>query len=994
MICLLTAAATRSQDTELKQLKKYTQEDGLSSYNVRKIIQDKYGFIWAATQDGLNRFDGRNFIIYKKNASPGRNLLGVDIRDIVEDTVNNLLWVLPGEGGLNAIDILSGKVVRSIIPKQTGAEDWNIRMSLIRDRLWIGSFSGLKQFDVITNQFTSFGNEPLPDDANVADYEIREIFTDHFSNIWVCYGGYGIVIYNGSDLSIKKQILLHDLDYSGDYGAIRFFGHALIDNTTILLGTTIGLKQISYDKNYNIRINNSPCTSVKDLNNLPIGSVNKTKTGELLIPALNGLFKFNYSLNKHIVIKEPLSNSENPWLNSVLFTFEDKNLDLWVGCQQGLGFIKKNPSPFTKFYYDAATDIKLHHVFSLGVLNDKTILAGLRAGLVAIDTNNNFRQINSENLFHHIYTDKNGRVHAFHSKGMLIYDDYKLYPITKFYKEFQPYAGFGVNSHIEYNDSIVILGTENNLGILVWDFKNRTVKNISTTSLPVSLAADIVNVVFKDKANNVWVLSDKVITILSENLTKATTLNLIDSITKQPYNIYFDICEAGNYYWITAYGTGVIQLDSKFDLVRIITTKDGLSNDGVYKIFNINDKELIITSNKGITLYNIQRNAFSRFYEADGLHSNEFEENSGAINNNIFYAGGVRGFSSIDPRNFSANATLPVLFLSNLKVESSSGLYDTSILFIKSINIPNNVLQTTIDLSALNYRNPERTTFAYKIDEIDNKWVNIGNQNFIQLIGLSPGSYHLQVQAFNEDGVPSEIKELTLVFQPKWYQTWWFKVLVAFLMAAIFYSLYRFRINHLKKEEKIRNQVAGDLHDELGSTLNSVKIFTSLALMEKDNKSHLENIKEATQYAIASVKDIIWVLDDKRDTLDHLLSRINQFAKPLCEAAGISYKQLADENLENYKLGKEEKRNLYMIIKESINNSIKYSDCRLIELLMKNKGGKLNISISDNGKGFDRNEISSGYGLKNILRRSAEIGYHAEINSSPGNGTLIYLEKT
>jgi len=989
---LLIAATIRGQDTELKQLKKYTQEDGLSSYNVRKIIQDKYGFIWAATQDGLNRFDGRNFIIYKKNAPPGRNLLGVDIRDIVEDTVNNLLWVLPGEGGLDAIDILSGKVVRSITPKQSGTEDWNIRMSLIGNRLWIGSFSGLKQFDIKTNQFTSFSHDPLPDNATRADYEIREIFADHLSNIWVCYGGYGIVIFNASNLSIKKQILLRDLDYSGDYGAIRFSGHALIYNNTILLGTTIGLKQISYDKNYNISINNAPCKSVKELNNLPIGSVNKTKTGELLISALNGLFKFNYLLNKYTVIKEPLSNAENPWLNSVLFTFEDKNSDLWVGCQQGLGFIKKDPSPFTKYYYDASTDIKLHHVFSLGVLNDKTILAGLRSGLVAIDTNNNFRQINSEKLFHHIYTDKNGRVHAFHSTGMLIYDNYKLYPVTKYYKEFQPYAGFGVNSHIEYNDSIVILGTENNLGILVWDFKNGAVRNISSTSQSVSLAADIVNVVFKDKANNVWVLSDKIITILSENLTKATTLNLVDSITKQPYNIYFDICEAGSYYWITAYGTGVMQLDSKFNLVRIITTKEGLSNDGVYKIFNIKDTALIITSNKGITLYNIKTNVFSRFYEADGLHSNEFEENSGTSYYNIFYAGGVRGFSSINPRNFAANSTSPVLFLSNLKVESSSGLYDTSILFIKSINIPNNVLQTTIDLSALNYRNPERTTFAYKIDEINNQWVNLGNQNFIQLIGLSPGTYHLQVQAFNEDGVASEIKKLTLIFLPKWYQTWWFKVLVALAVASSFFGLYRFRINHLKKEEKIRIQVASDLHDELGSTLNSVKIFTNLALMEKENKSHLEKIKESTQSAIAGVKDIIWVLDDKRDTLDHLLTRINQFARPICEAAGISYKQQSGGN-ENYKLGKEEKRNLYMIIKESINNSIKYSDCTLIELLIKNNGGKLNISISDNGKGFVKDKIESGYGLRNIIHRSKEIGYHAEINSTPGNGTLIYLEK-
>jgi signal transduction histidine kinase len=174
--------------------------------------------------------------------------------------------------------------------------------------------------------------------------------------------------------------------------------------------------------------------------------------------------------------------------------------------------------------------------------------------------------------------------------------------------------------------------------------------------------------------------------------------------------------------------------------------------------------------------------------------------------------------------------------------------------------------------------------------------------------------------------------------------------------------------------------VAGDLHDELGSTLNSVKIFANLALLEKDNTTHLEKIKESTQSAISGVKDIIWVLDDKRDTLDHLLGRIDQFARPICEAAGISYKQQSGGN-ENYKLGKEEKRNLYMIIKESINNSIKYSDCTLIELLIKNTGGKLNISISDNGKGFDKDKIASGYGLRNIVHRSKEIEYHAEINS-------------
>lgn len=988
LICLIGNA----QRIEEKALIKYTQDDGLSSYNVRKIIQDKHGFIWAATQDGLNRFDGRNFIVYKKNAPAGRNLLGVDIRDVIEDTINNLIWVLPGEGGLNAIELVSGKVVKSIIPQQSGAADWNIRMSLINDKLWIGSFSGLKQFDIKKDQFISFPVDPLPANANPADYEIREIFTDHFSNTWVCYGGYGIVIFNNKDLAIRKKILLQDLDYKGDYGIIRFSGHSLIGSNTVLLGTTIGLKQIMYDSNYNISINNSPCVAIKDLNNLPISALSNTGTNELLISSQNGLYKFNSALNEYTFIEEPKGSSENPWLNSVRYICRDKSNDLWIGCQQGLGFINSSTSPFRRFYYDPSTDIKLPHVFSLGVLKDKSILAGLRSGLVRIDANHRFHQINNTNLFHHIYTDRNNRVHALHSKGMLIYDDQKLFPVSKYYPEFQPYAGYPINSHLDYNDSLVILGTENSIGILVWDLKNRSVKNINSTSQPISLAADIVNAVFKDKANNVWVLSDKVITVLSQNLTKSTTLSLLDSVTKQPYNIYFDICEARRSYWITAYGTGLMELDYNFKLIRILTTKDGLSNDGVYKIFNSNDKELIITSNKGISLYNIQSKTFSRFYEQDGLHSNEFEENSGTIDNGVFYAGGVKGFTSIDPGNFSINSSAPVLFLSNLKMESSSGSFDTSILFSRYIRISNNILQTRIDLSALNYRNPQRTTFSYKINEIHNNWINLNTQNFIPLIGLSNGTYHIQVQAFNEDGVPSEIKELTLVYLPKWHQTWWFRALVALLVAATFYGLYRFRINHLKKEEEIRIQVAGDLHDELGSTLNSVKVFTNLALMEKENKSHLEKIKEATQSAISGVKDIIWVLDDKRDTLDHLLGRINQFAGPICEAAGISYKQQPGGN-ENYKLGKEEKRNLYMIIKESINNSIKYAECSAIELLIKNNGGKLSISISDDGKGFDKSGTTSGYGLRNIKHRAGEIGYQVEFNSSPGSGMLIYLEK-
>jgi hypothetical protein len=109
----------------------------------------------------------------------------------------------------------------------------------------------------------------------------------------------------------------------------------------------------------------------------------------------------------------------------------------------------------------------------------------------------NFTRLTA-NTYSSYYTDKKNRVHAIHSKGMLIYQNQRLYPVGQFYPELRPYAGYSINSHIDYNDSLEILGTEKIVWILLWDYKNRAVKNINSSSHPISLAADIVNMVFKD----------------------------------------------------------------------------------------------------------------------------------------------------------------------------------------------------------------------------------------------------------------------------------------------------------------------------------------------------------------------------------------------------------------------------------------------------------------------------------------------------------------
>ncbi len=982
------------QRSETLQLLKYTQKNGLPSYNVRKVVQDSKGFIWVGTQDGVSRFDGKTFLNYSKSSAKKNKICGVDVREIIEDSTRNLIWVLPGEVGINAINTITGEVIVTAPIPGLSTDDWNISMIKDGDILWIGTSTGIKKYNTSKNIYEE-GLQLPRTPVTSTDFETRSIVKDENGNIWACYSGYGIVIYNSKENKIIKEIPLSELNDHNQSNDIRFYNYTVLRPGEILFATGQGLRKITYSSSYNIKIDNTPCKGFPELNTGSIDYITINKQREILVAGINKLYRFTLSMVKYTLLEEPPRTSETDWLSAVQNVYYDHENNMWLGCQEGLAFVSKYPSPFKPFNHDKRTNTKLEHVRSVYVLNNGDILAGLRNGIVNIEyAGQKYTKYDTAHLYHHIFQDSKGLVHVSRPDGMFIYNNGALTSISDIYTEFTPYASLPINSHIFINDSTIILGTESSNGILVWNPSARTVKKIEQGDKN-GLGSSIVNNIYKDSKNNIWILSDNLIDILSPDLTKIKELIPVEKETGLAYKLFFDMCEADGYYWVASYGSGILQLDSAFNLKNVFNSERGLSNDGVYQVYNVNNK-LVVTSNNGLSVLDMATFKMKNFFVKDGLHSNSFEEVAGIMNEGKIYAGGVNGFTVIDPKYFSPNNSPPILYIRNILIKTKSDLIDTSNLLINSIRIPNNVLQTTIYFSSINYFNPERTTISYRIEEQHSDWINIGNENSLPLIGLGHGTYTLQVKAINEDGIESEIKELTLIFLPKWYQTWWFKTLIGLAFIAIVYGLYRLRINQLKKEEKIRNQLAGDLHDELGSTLNGVKIFASLALMEKEKEKttpHLEKIKEATQGAIAGVKDIIWVLDDNRDTVEDLLVRINQFAKPLCEVSGISYSQQIDESLGHHKLGKEEKRNLYMIIKESINNSIKYSTCENIQVSVNSSGRKLSFKIADDGVGFDNAKIIKGNGLKNIRYRSKEIGYRANITSSPGNGAVVEVDK-
>src|SRR5688572_4551122 len=994
ILMTLVAGVSFGQQTTFLPLTKLETKDGLSSPNVRKIVQDKYGFMWFATQDGLNRFDGSRFVRYiSASPDPSHAILESDVYDLGFDESGDHLWCLTAYGGLSKINVGTGVVVATFpITTHPVSKNklWFKSMSISRGSAYIGTDEGL----VIKFNLSSYKTEHLfnANETYKVKGAVDKVFADEYGYCWLMISENGIRIIDTTFTGHHGFFSKMDLGFAPD-SACQFNGLCEINNE-LLITSTAGLvntdiKNRSLIKNDKSRYRFPDAISKNTLHCISASDKN------IFLSGSNGLFKLNTVTNELSKLVFSKNFDDRKWL-TLTYSIYQTGESIWIGSQYGVGWIKDIDPYFTGYYNSMnGKGIKIEHSITLCNANDSVVVACADDGLYfANHRSGTINKFNVLDFFYHAFKGPSGYIIASaYSKGLHVADQKgNLVSLTTVFPELASIKDDLLISSETLDDSVYFMASQNQKGIYIWNYRKKIVRILSTTSNP-ALRSNVINRLFLDSHKRLWIIGDNTVSIFSPYTNQITHLDLINPRTKQPLSINMDICEAGGRFWMATYGTGIVELTDKGVLNQIFSAKDGINNLGLYKIFKLNDSILITSSNNGLSVLNINNKKIVNYFEESGLQSNNFEETSGCFNDQYIFLGGMRGFTRIDRKKFSIQNDSRPLFFSSIQIHEPTGIFDTSDLALKKINIPSNSVQVVVNFSSLNFSAPEKNIFRYRIREQSENWNALDHQNFVSLSPFSPGSYHLEVSAANETEVWSKPIELDLIVLPKWHQTWLFKILIALVIAAIFYALYKFRINHLRKEEKIRNQVAGDLHDELGSTLNSVKIFTSLALMEKDNKSHLEKIKEATQYAIASVKDIIWVLDDKRDTLDHLLSRINQFARPLCEAAGISYKQQSDDGHENYKLGKEEKRNLYMIIKESINNSIKYSDATLIELLIKNKGGKLTISISDNGKGFDKNEIASGYGLKNIMHRSKEIGYHAAINSSPGNGTLIYLEK-
>ncbi len=973
---------------------KLTGLQGLSSYNVNTIVEDRFGFKWIGTQDGLNRYDGKHFIIYNKsNRDPRHQLLGNVINNLLVDTSRDLIWVTTSYGGLNAISIVTGCVVHALKTgdsRKVFKNEWLKCLAVCGENIWLGTYEGLVVYNINTKTFlqpeqVDFNQSNGPHSTN-----INNIFVDKFSHVWVFSPGFGITVYDGASLKILQKFTNNQFALTKSRTAfLQFNGRiANVNDSCFIWATDEGLRKIVFNAAGDI-VNQSFDVPVnKHFKTEAIYACAVDRNGRLWFSTFSAVYTCIINESKYEKVKDIALTTENNFLNSVMSIFLDRSNNIWMGGLYGVAYGQNQPPAIFPVSKNSSGSSKIAHAFYIYPLPDDSI--------VYVCTQEGLYKCNS--LTADIVPVRSGVKFQFICKlpgketlilstaaGLLARTaDNIFYPATQAYPELDIFEHDIINSAVAFGDSLMILGTESNRGAYAWNLTKHEIKPISSDR--VFQEGTIINTIYRDKKKRAWILSDNAIHFYDPVSQQSSVLQLLDSAVGLPMNIFMDVCEAGGYFWLAVYGKGVVQLDQDLGLVRIFSQPDGLHNTGVYKVFPYKDSLIFVSSNFGIYSIGVNNGIIKQYLATDGLNTNYFEENCGAASATGIYFGGEAGFSIIKPNLLPKSPKKSIVFFTSIRTETLNKITDTLNLSMSSIEIPADALNSEFHFTSMSFPPVEGGIFSYKLNEVNNQWVNT-KSDYVSFTGLPPGSYTLQVRTAAADGSWSAPSTITVVFLPKWYQTMLFKVSLAVLISGMLYTFYRYRIYHIRVQEKIRQDIASDLHDDLGGTLNSAKVFTHLMEIEGQSEKALIMIRQSISDAIAALRDTIWVLDDAGDTVNDFFDRLGKFALPVTSANNMEFRTIAGTQLSTEKMSKPVKRAFYLIAKEAVNNSIKYSGATKITLTMrKNPNTKqMEMEIADDGCGLDPLKGNSGNGLKNMQHRAREVGYTVNFaNESPG----------
>ncbi len=834
-------------------------EQGLSNKSIPAIIEDKQGFLWVATQDGLNKYNGYEFKVFQNDPSDSTTISNNNIFCLIQDK-QGMLWMGTENGGLNRFDPNTEKFTRYLHDENNSSSIGSDNVySLLQTRageLWIGTWdAGIDVMDLKTGKIKGhFKNNPKIKNS-LTEGGIWGLFEDSEGVIWVSTWGGGL-----DKFDPKTSTFRHFKHDPKNPASISFdiIGPVFEDSQKRMWIATFGGGLNKFDrKTETFRSFTYNPNNPKSIGSNRIWPISEDWEGNLWIGTYGaGVNRFDPRTEdfRRFVHDPDDPNSIN--FNDIWSMHLDRSNILWIGTEgAGLSKFVNISKEVDCFNYEPGNPLSLGrnsvravHQDADGIIWIGTWEGGLdKLDLIAdtvINYKNNFagdESANGYNKIKAIYTDHAGAIWLGTYRGGLSLFDKKTGVFTNYLHDKNNPVSISDNYvytiHEDQRDNLWV-GTLNGLNI----FNRLTLQFARFRNDPAddhSLSNNTVNCIYPAKDGSLWIGTDR-------------GLNKFD-YDKKAFTRYFHepqnpaSLSHSTIYTVFEDKAGTLWIGTRDGLDRFIpssksfdhfTVNDGLPSNIIMAIEEDDSNQLLISTKNGISHFNVQTKKFINYDLSDGIEGRQFFPNSSckAVDGKVYF-GGTEGLNAFYPDRIQNNAYIPPVIITGINQSGSEMKFGKPIADIHEITLPYNQNTLSFDFVALSYASPDENQYAYRLEGLDKDWKFSGNVRFANFSNLRPGTYTFHVKASNDDGLWNEKgASIRIIITPPFWETSWFLILCVLAAIGLVLAYIKNREHKLLKEKKLLEQKVDE---------RTAEVIIQKEILETQNKE----IRDSIHYA-------------------------------------------------------------------------------------------------------------------------------------------------
>jgi ligand-binding sensor domain-containing protein len=1001
--------------------------EGLSQSTVYDIVQDHNGFVWMATQDGLNKYDGSTFTVYRDEPFDTSSISSSHISALLCDSKGRL-WVGSLNHGLNLYEPGKETFIHFTAGTSGGSLKSNLITALHEDHsgnIWVGTANGLHRIKEMSLKGKSnFSFEPVPLLMNsmdsITDKFINVISSDKRQQLWV--GTYaGLFKINTSENFQPKSLPVVWFSKKNERISDDFVHSICVDQTdNVWVGTREGLNRISYPGEH-ITIFNGKGMSGNNITSLLAASTGDIWIGyngrgiQVIRKEFTGLSAESIKFS----LPEAVNESEIFKNGKTISLWEDRITKgmIWAGFNAG-GTVRLVPVT-KKFFTDKLSASGMQTSFVTCLIKDKEngVYVGTNEGLISFDRNRKpLHKYFPSELTNHREKDNYINGLAVTSDGELVFSSENHIFIKKVTGKINSYP---IPDNKIGNTRTLVKDHNGNLyvilryGIYKFDPQDGTFIKTIEVKDPARLEdkAFFLSHFYIDRKGNYWVGSSSGLDFYRASTTTLTGdpvtyhHNKKDTTSLRNQNILYIGEDREGTIWLgTMNGLTKVVSDVKGNHTFInYSTRNGLVNNVIYSV--ISDPEtghIWLSTNNGLTEFNPEGFAVATYDVHDGLQSNEFNSYASfRSDDGEMFFGGIEGYTSFYPKQILRDTSAPRIVITEISLNGNRSLTFNDFGESKTIDLKYRENTFTINFIALHYVDPQKNQYAYRLEGFHDGWIYAGNSHSVNFPQLSPGKYIFRVKAANSDGFYNASGDMfTIIINPPFYKTIWFYLMIAVLVATVLWGLHKYRLRlklgQVREVEKIRRATAADFHDELGHKLTIISWFAEILKKkigpeQTDLRPHLDRIIETSGTLYHTMKDMLWAMDPDKDSVYDLYSQLREFGQELFDKTGVLFEsEDIPSELKDKNISPSQRRHVLLIFKEVMHNSLKHAHSTNTYLDMVKDENMIKFRFRDNGTGFKMNGHNVGHGLNNVKRRAGLISARVEIRSE-GQGTVAEL---